>query len=239
MSSSCIYCVYLTTYSGNKLPPFYIGSTSLDSVSNGYRGSVESIQYKEIWKKELRENPEKFKTFVISKHNTRKDAFDKEEKLHRILNVVRSDMYINKTFANQRYSFYGKCHTEESKAKTSAALKGKPKPEWHGANVSKAHIGKRKKYDVWNKGKTGVQTCSDESRQKMSNAGKGRPKSDEHKEKIRAALKGKPKSKEHTDKNSMSRGTPVIISGVTYRNIATAMRILGLSRGMVKRLAGI
>lgn len=34
--SDCIYCTYLTIYTGNKLPPFYIGSTSIKN--NGSYG---------------------------------------------------------------------------------------------------------------------------------------------------------------------------------------------------------
>lgn len=49
------YCVYLTIYSGSKLPPFYIGSGTLDKILNkGYRGSVTSKQFKKIWSQELK-----------------------------------------------------------------------------------------------------------------------------------------------------------------------------------------
>jgi hypothetical protein len=37
-----MYCVYLTIYKGNNLPPFYIGSTSIDKIDGGYHGSVMS-----------------------------------------------------------------------------------------------------------------------------------------------------------------------------------------------------
>jgi hypothetical protein len=57
MSSNTIYCTYLTIYSGNKLPPFYIGSTSVNRISNGYHGSVSSKRYKSIWLEELKTNP--------------------------------------------------------------------------------------------------------------------------------------------------------------------------------------
>ena len=56
-----IYCTYLTVYTGNKLPPFYIGSTSVDNISKGYRGSVLSKNYKSIWKQELHSHPDLFK----------------------------------------------------------------------------------------------------------------------------------------------------------------------------------
>ena len=98
--SMSIYCTYITFYRGNKLPPFYIGSTSVDLVSSGYRGSVSSKEYKTIWKSELKENPQLFKTKIISTHEDRKDALAKEEKLHKSLNVVKSSLYVNKSTAN-------------------------------------------------------------------------------------------------------------------------------------------
>lgn len=61
---STIYCTYLTTYFGNKLPMFYIGSTSVSKIKNGYRGSVSSKQYKTVWMKELKENQK-----IIFYHN--------------------------------------------------------------------------------------------------------------------------------------------------------------------------
>lgn len=50
------YCVYLTCYLGNKLPPFYIGSTTTIKVQSGYKGSVKSKQYKKIFEYETLNN---------------------------------------------------------------------------------------------------------------------------------------------------------------------------------------
>jgi hypothetical protein len=36
-----IYCVYLTCYRGNKLPPFYIGYSTIEKVKDGYKGTVQ------------------------------------------------------------------------------------------------------------------------------------------------------------------------------------------------------
>ena len=68
-----MYCVYLTKYTGNKLPSYYIGSTSLKRIENGYRGSVSSKEYKNIWKSELIDNPHLFEIEIISKHKISKD----------------------------------------------------------------------------------------------------------------------------------------------------------------------
>lgn len=127
-----IYCTYITVYSGNKLPPFYIGSSTIEKINLGYHGSVKSKLYKSIWLKELKDNPLLFKTKIISIHSKRSEALEKELKFHVALNVVKSDMYINMAIANKngcfgmKYSaFKGKKHSEESKLKNSIAHKNK------------------------------------------------------------------------------------------------------------------
>lgn len=141
------YCTYLTTYSGNKLPPFYVGSTSVTRIKEGYRGSVHSKKYKQIWNNELRENPHFFKTKIISLHNTRKEAIIKEEKFHRLLNVVKSSMYINMAIAapngfhgrdvsGELNPMYGKKHSEKSKSFMNADKKGKPLSIEHIIKIS-------------------------------------------------------------------------------------------------------
>jgi hypothetical protein len=97
--SNMDYCVYLTTYRGNKLPMFYIGSASIDKINCGYNGSVASAEYRELWQQERKDRPHLFKTVVISTHRTRDEAYQKEGKLHTALNVAASPMYINRTIA--------------------------------------------------------------------------------------------------------------------------------------------
>ena len=141
-----LYCTYLTIYSGNKLPSFYIGSTSIENIKLGYHGSVHSKMYKTIWKNELKENPHLFKTNIISIHDTRKDAIIKEEKFHRMLNVVKSSMYINMAIATpngfhgrnvsgENNPMYGKKHSEYSKSFMNASKKGKPLSKEHAEKV--------------------------------------------------------------------------------------------------------
>lgn len=36
-----IYCTYITFYRGSKLPPFYIGHSTIKKVEKGYRGFTE------------------------------------------------------------------------------------------------------------------------------------------------------------------------------------------------------
>jgi len=90
----------------------------------------------------------------------------------------------------------GHPHTLESKAKISAARKGKkysPLSAEHRANISAANKGRR---------------CSEKTKIKIGNANRGKkygPLSDEHKAKISARFKGKKLSKEHRAKLSAAR----------------------------------
>jgi hypothetical protein len=134
-----IYCVYLTTYSGNKLPPFYIGSSSVMKVENGYGGSVGSLKYKKTWKSERRNNPHLFKTQIISYHETRNEAYDKEEKLQQAVNAPRSEMYINQALVGHGFNTTGHKYTEESRRKMSEAAKKNVAEHKHPLQDSKRH----------------------------------------------------------------------------------------------------
>lgn len=102
-----IFVTYLTIYSGNKLPPFYIGSSSEEKVlTKKYHGSVESKKYKSIWNSEIKNNPHLFKTFIISKHKTREEATEKELSFQTKLGVVKSSLYINLSTARPN-GFFG------------------------------------------------------------------------------------------------------------------------------------
>lgn len=111
-----IYCTYLTVYSGSKLPPFYIGSTRVERLNEGYRGTVSSAKYKTIWKKELKNNPHLFKTKILTTHDSRKEATEKELYFQKALSVVSSSLYINMAYATPN-GFFG------------MDVKGIPKPE--------------------------------------------------------------------------------------------------------------
>ena len=81
------------------MPPFYIGSTSVEKVNNGYKGSVKSASYKDIWHEELKNNPELFDIKIITIFDSRKKALEEENRLHKKLNVVKNPLYINKAIA--------------------------------------------------------------------------------------------------------------------------------------------
>ena len=132
--SGSIYCVYITFYSGNKLPPFYIGSSNIDKVNNGYKGSIRSKKYYNVWKNELQSNPHLFKTKIISTHADRRIALCREYSLQKLLNVVRNPLYINQSLSSKNGFFghdvsgknnpnYGKKWTEEQREKASIKIK--------------------------------------------------------------------------------------------------------------------
>lgn len=121
------YCVYLTIYKGNKLPPFYIGSTSIDKINSGYYGSVSSIEYKKLWKSEKSKHPELFKVIIISTFETRKQATEKENIIQRKLNVIYNPLYINKQYAifNGKFgeSMFGKLNPMYGKSRPDSSLR--------------------------------------------------------------------------------------------------------------------
>lgn len=127
------YVVYLTRYSGDKLPPWYIGSSTEEKVLNGYNGSVRSKKWKNIYYKELKENKSLFKTRILSYHLTREESLKEELRLQRMHLVVKSEKYFNESYATpngffgrdisgELNPFYGKTHTSEYKAKREITL---------------------------------------------------------------------------------------------------------------------
>lgn len=134
-----MFAVYLTTYRGNKLPPFYIGSTSMSAIAAGYRGSVKSKEYKSIWASEISKNPHLFSTKTIAVYETRKTALECEQRLQIALNVIKSPMYINRSIAapngffgrsveSELNPFFGKKHTKESIIKMKSSKEGQLNP---------------------------------------------------------------------------------------------------------------
>ena len=95
-----IYCTYVTFYSGNKLPPFYIGSTTVEKINNGYHGSVSSRRWKSIYESELKNNnPQLFITEIIETFDDRQKSLEAELSLQIQNNVMKSDMFFNESMA--------------------------------------------------------------------------------------------------------------------------------------------
>lgn len=138
-----IYITYLTVYYGEKLPPYYIGSTYLENVTEkNYHGSVASKKYGKTWKEELTDNPHLFETIIISKHGIRSAAFEKELELHKSHDVVKNPLFINQAFAKKNgcygadtggelNGFWNKTHTKKTRLKFSGELNGGFKGWYH------------------------------------------------------------------------------------------------------------
>jgi hypothetical protein len=176
-----IYCTYLTVYRGSKLPPFYIGSKDTKSVLDGYRGSVVSKEYGQIFKEEIANNPSLFQTTIISFHSTREEAYLKEKVLHFSLQVHINPLYINKTIAyapigvsnkNRKFSQAHKTAMSESQKKRYSE-KGNPNL---GRKNKPASEERKQKISAANKGKVTRKgfTLSEEHKKKISDAHKKR-----------------------------------------------------------------
>jgi hypothetical protein len=106
---------------------FYLGSTSVTKIQTGYHGSVSSRKYKSIWKSELTNNPDQFKTVILTTHQTRKEAVEREYYLQVHVKASVNDMYINEAYARRGFA-YGKSQTKEHIRKRTAHRKGVPAP---------------------------------------------------------------------------------------------------------------
>lgn len=155
-----LYCVYLTIYSGDKMPQLYIGSSSIDKINNGYRGSVSSKKYKSIWIEQLKISPALFETKILKTFNIRKDATFYENQIQHELNVVESENYINMWYASpngfkgydssgENNPNYGKKCSRETKQKISEFNKGRKLSDENRKNMSKSAVNRRKE-NSWN-----------------------------------------------------------------------------------------
>jgi len=155
-----MYCVYLITYSGDKHPLYYIGSTSVQKIEDGYLGSTSSKKYKDIVLNEQKINSSLYKIKILHTTNTRKEALEIEFKIQEEFLVVTSDLFWNLSYAQINGFFgmdvagmnsprYGTKHTESTKQKIGDAERGEKNHNWGGitcpkhlANMSKAKMGK-------------------------------------------------------------------------------------------------
>lgn len=122
------YVVYITHYGGDKMPQNYIGSTNIQRINSGYKGSIKSKKYRQIWNEELDQNPHLFSIEIISYHDTRPEALYKELLLHQMFNIVNNPIFVNQAYATVNGFFgrdvsgkihpmYGKTHSIESRQK--------------------------------------------------------------------------------------------------------------------------
>ena len=225
------YVTYLVTYLGDKLPKFYIGSTSEERVLSGkYFGSISSKKYKSIFLKEIIDNLNLFKIEILSYHSSREDALEEELKIQIELDVVRSIEYMNESLARvngffgrdisgENHPQYGRTLSEETKNKISNTLTGRIEPEETRKKKSLSKLGEKNSFygkkhseETKNKiseSKTGIESwnkgvpMSEETKKKLSEARKGKPKSLETKEKMRLAwIERKKKKEEISNENN-------------------------------------
>lgn len=183
------YVTYLISYSGNDLPPFYIGYTSLSKWNNGYCGSVSSKKYKHTWKEKTRYSPEKFKRQIIKFHENSEQAIQFEGLIHSKFNVVTNPLYVNMSSSgNSRKHpgfsgsgadnpMHGKKHSDESRLKMSKTKRGK---QW-----SQKQRNSRKHFD------DNRPPVSEETKRKLSAIKTGLKHSEETKRKLSILATGK------------------------------------------------
>lgn len=118
------FVVYIIMYSGNLLPKWYIGSSTETRINKGYRGSISSVKYKNIWKKELKDNPHLFKIRILSRHNTKQEAIDEEYRLHNLHKVIKNKSYVNMSYAGRKGFEGGDTSIYIDYSKVSKSLSG-------------------------------------------------------------------------------------------------------------------
>lgn len=177
--SKVLYCVYCTTYQGNKLPPKnkncnilpskYIGSTSFQKIEKGYRGSVLSKQYKDIWKYEVKNFPNLFQIEILSFWKTHEEAITEELRIQKEYEVVKNPIFVNKAYASINGFFgmecsganhpeYGKKHSLERRQKHSNTKKlmyrgeGNPNFGKKASDETRQKLSKIKKYQYQGEG---------------------------------------------------------------------------------------
>jgi hypothetical protein len=214
-----LFIVYLITYSGNKLPPFYIGSTSLKKFNEGYSGSVSSKAYKKIWKEELRHNSHLFKRKIVSMHSTRNEAISVESKFHYILQVNKNPLYVNKCIAGnsprsmgfvgygKNNPMFGHVYSDETREKMRNSKLGSKVKE------STKEIWRKNRKGQWTGDKNPSKTNpamlgknhTEEAKKKMSELAKGKYAGDKNPMYGKSAMKGKTHSPETKAKMAEAR----------------------------------
>lgn len=138
---------------------FYIGWTSIKNIISGYKGTVKSLLYESVWKEEINNSPELFKTVILTRHDSKKEAMEKEYLFLKKFNVHKNPMYINMGIAGKHFYFDRTgikfseetlekfrartfSHTESTKKKISEGHKGKILSEKTKKLIGSYHKGK-------------------------------------------------------------------------------------------------
>ena len=165
------YVVYITRYSGTKLPNWYIGSSYEQKVLNGYNGTVLSKKYKKIYNDEQKHNKHLFKTKILSYHSSPEKALEEELRLQKAHFVVSNNNYFNESYA-QPNGFFGRDVSGKNNPMYGTSRTGEQNP-FYGKTHSKETMGNRKQSNLE---KYGVENTSqlDEVKRKISQSKKGK-----------------------------------------------------------------
>lgn len=172
---------------------FYIGSSKTERVKSGYRGSVYSKCYQQIWRTELQTNPNLFKTKILVEYDSQEEAVNKERLLQEKLDVVKSTLYINMSIARKN-GFFGR------------NVEGKNNPMFNKRGKNNPNYGSKRSIETRNKMKTtNSRPMSEEQKQKIRETRVGTILSEETKHKLSEKLKGKIDSNETRLKKSLAQ----------------------------------
>ncbi len=98
------YSTYITIYSGNKLPPFFIGYCKTEQIGSGFHGCPKDDT---DWRTELQQNQSLFKTKIIKTFKTEKQAI---QYTNRLLIYFRCGS--NPMLANKYMSWFARVFTK-------------------------------------------------------------------------------------------------------------------------------
>lgn len=87
------YSTFITIYSGNKLPPFFIGYCKTDQIYSGFHGCPTDDT---DWQLELQKNNSLFKTKIIKSFDTEKQAINYTNRLLIYFKCGNNPMLANK-----------------------------------------------------------------------------------------------------------------------------------------------
>lgn len=236
------YCVYKTTYHGSafpskyddKNPPtLYIGYSTLERITSGYRGSVSSKKYKDIWYSELKQNFSLFDIEILKQFDNIDEARQYELQIQIELDVVKNPDFFNMSLASPNGFFgmpqKGKIVSEETRKKlsnranTSKGYKHTPEAI-EKISIAASNPSEETRKKIGEGSKNWERTT--EVRTKMSNSKKGKPLSDEHKRNIGLSQQGNTKSKGY--KHSQESKEKMSISA---KNNKSNKRALGVNKG--------
>lgn len=223
------YCTYITHYSGNLLPANYIGSSTINKINNGYRGSVKSKKYKSIWELELKNNPELFFTEIISTHDTRREATYKELQLQRTFNVVKSDLFINMAYAIKNGCFgmeiagenhpnFGNCWSDLQKNEQSEKLKRFYKIDTN--KIAHKNRCKTRKQRVWAE--------EEKLKQKNNNMGENNPNFGNRWKKSKEQIKNNVEALQKIYKLTDPTGTIFVIKNIKQFSVQNNLNVYNL-----------